>query len=118
MADLALAELAQLLLSGLLSLFGAHHGQKFLAKELVGDTEYLHIGDFGMANEEFLDLAWIDILTAANDHILEAANNVDIALCIHCCQVPAMQPTIAINGLSSLLRHFVVALHDEEAAIT
>src|SRR5947209_13839123 len=67
-----------------------------------------------MADEEFLNLAREDIFPAANDHIFEAANNINVALSIHGCQVTRMQPAFAIDGFSGFLGHLVIALHDEE----
>ena len=115
MADLALAELAEFLLGDLFPLLGAHHRQKFFTKECVGHPKHLHIGNPGMANQELLDLSREEVFAATNDHLLEATHDVDITMSIHRCQVAGVQPARTINGLGGLLRHVVVALHDQVA---
>src|SRR5216683_3142858 len=90
MTDLALTILAQLLLGKFFSLSEDHHSQLFFAKELVGHAHDLHVSDLGMANQKLLDFAWEDVLAAANDHIFETTNGVDVAVRVHRCQVTAV----------------------------
>src|SRR5271165_3152362 len=71
-----------------------------------------------MSDENMLDLSREEFLGAANDHVFEAADNVDIALGIHGSQVSATEPALTIKHFRGLLRHLVVAKHDREAAIT
>src|SRR5437764_10234421 len=69
-----------------------------------------------MADKKLFNLAWIDVLTTTNNHILEPPHDVNISTLIHRCQVTTMQPALAINRLGSLLRHLIVLLHDQETA--
>src|SRR6266699_1318682 len=115
MTDLFLTEVAQFLLGKLLPFLRTHHGQHLLAEKFIGHAEDLYIGDPGMANQKLFDLTWKNVFTPTNHHLLEAANDIDIPARIHCCQVTCMQPSITVDGLSSLLRHLIVALHDEVA---
>src|SRR5215467_10025504 len=117
MADLPLAIVAQLLFSEVFTRPRHDHRQQLLAEEGIGYPNDLHIGDFGMANQEFLDLAREEVLAAANDHVFEATHNVDIALRVHGGQVTRMEPAVCINGLSSRVFHIVVACHNHEATI-
>src|SRR5215472_11605159 len=114
-ADLALAEVAQFLLGQSLPLLETHHGQHLLTEEFIGHAEDLYIRDPGMANQKFLNFTWENVFTPTYHHLLETANNIDIPTRIHCCQVTCMQPPVTIDCLSSLLRHLVVALHDQVA---
>ena len=117
MADLALAVSAQLLLGQLLTCPGNHYCKQFLAKVGIRDAHHLYLGHFGMTNEEPLDLHRKEVFAAANDHVFEAAYDVEVALRVHCRQVARMHPAVSINGLLCLLGHLVVTSHDHEAAI-
>src|SRR5258708_25650554 len=114
-ADLALAIVAQFLLCQLFPFLETYHGQHFLAEEFIGYAENLYISDLRMANQKLLDLAWENVFTPANHHLLETTNNIDVPPRIHCCQVTCVEPPVTVDGLSSLLRHLVVAQHDEVA---
>src|SRR6266566_5436949 len=118
MANLALTVLAQLLLSGLFTLFRNHYGQLLFTKELVWYTYYLHIGYLGMADEELFNFAWKYIFATANNHVFETANDINIAVSIHSRQVSGVQPAIAINSFRSLVRHVVVAIHNKVSSTT
>src|SRR5713226_3503707 len=86
-ADLPFAILTQFFLCDLYAFSGQNHGQQFFAKEFVRYTEHLHIGNFGMADQEFFDFAWEEVLASANDHVFDAAHDIDIAVRIHRRQV-------------------------------
>src|SRR5215470_6775363 len=113
MADPALAELAQLLLCNLFTLFWNDHSQLLFTKELVRHTYYLHIGYLRIADKELFDFSWKDIFTAANNHVFETANDINISMNIHSRKVARMEPTLAINSFCSLFRHVVIAIHDK-----
>src|SRR5579884_276915 len=112
MADLPLTELTQLLLRNYCSLSGTHHRKQLLTKESIRYSYDVHLSNFGMPQQELFDLAWEDVLAAANDHLFEATHDVEVALRIHRCQVPRVQPTLAINRCPGLRWHLVVADHD------
>src|SRR5262245_29719732 len=78
--DLASAKRANFFFVGLLLRLKSNPGAEFLAVLLVGHANDLHVGDFRMAVEKFLDLAWIEILAAADDHILDPSDDVAIAI--------------------------------------
>src|SRR5437588_13024600 len=67
-----------------------------------------------MTDQKLLELDGEDVLAAANDHILEAAHDVDVTAFVHSCQVTGMQPAIAVNRLRGFLGHLVIALHNQE----
>src|SRR5437588_8254534 len=116
-ADLALTVHAQLLLGQLLTCPLNHHCEQFLAKVGIRDAHHLHLGQFGMTKEEFLDLHREEVFASANHHILEPTYDVEIALHVHGRQVARMRPAVSINGLGGLLGHLVVTSHDHEASI-
>ncbi len=71
-----------------------------------------------MADQEFLDLSWKEIFTAANDRVLEPTHVVDIPLSTHRCQIARMQLAVAFNRLGGLLEHIGVADHYHAACKT
>ena len=93
-----------------------HPGANFLAHFWVGYAEYLYLGDFGIGIEEFLDLAWVDILATADHHIFNTANHLHIAVRIHDAEVAGVQPVGGIDGFPGALVVIPVTLHDRIAA--
>src|SRR5579872_3489095 len=69
-----------------------------------------------MRVEEFLDLAWVYVLAAANNHILDASDNIDITFCIHCSEIAGVHPVGTVNGVYRGLFVVPVAEHDAVAA--
>ena len=53
-----------------------------------------------------------DVLTAADDHILDASGNLVIAVGVTPGQIPGMQPAVLINGGCGRFGHLVITLHD------
>ena len=47
-----------------------------------------------MAEQKLLELAWIDVLAAADDHVLEAAFHRAIAARVHRAEIAGMQPAV------------------------
>ena len=45
---------------------------------------------FGMADQEFFDFAWEEVLASTNDHVFDAAHDIDITMCIHRRQVTSV----------------------------
>src|ERR687894_55864 len=91
-------------------------GGDSLAVLLVRDAVDLDVGDLGMGVEELLDLARIDVLAAADDHVICPAGYLEVTVLVHDRQVPGMQPSIFVYNLGGLIGHLVVALHDVVAA--
>src|SRR6516164_11067323 len=80
MRDLTAAELADFLSGRILAVAQLYPGAQFLAIVPVGHTDHLHVLDLRMPVQKFLDLAGIDVLSTADHHILDAANNIAISL--------------------------------------
>src|SRR5947208_1174774 len=81
--DLALAELADLLGGRLLAVMQLDPGADLLAVLLVRHADHLHVLHLEMAVQELLDLARIDVLAAPDHHVLEPADDVDVARIVH-----------------------------------
>ncbi len=91
---------------------GDDEGAHLLAVFAAGDADDLHIQDARHAEEKFLDLARIDIFAAADDHVLDAAGDTQVAVFIHDAEVAGAQPALGTHGARRVLGHLVVALHD------
>src|SRR5581483_7025745 len=83
---------------------------------LIRNANHLHIGNPGTGVQELLDLARINILAAADDHILGAAGDFAIAVLVHGGEITAVQPTVIINGAPRRVGIFVITLHDHVSA--
>ena len=58
----------------------ADPGHQLLAVALVGHADDGDVLDVGVAVEELLDLARVDVLAAPDDQVLDAADDVDVAV--------------------------------------
>ena len=92
-----------------------HPGTAFLAVPLVGHTHDLHVPHLGIGQIEFLDLTGIQILTAADDHILQSAGDLVVSVGCAAADVAGMEPAVGVDGLGGGLGHLVIALHNVEA---
>ena len=94
----------------------SYGGGDLLAVLLVGDAVDLDVADLGVGVEELLDLARVDVLAAADDHVLRPARDPDVPVLVHDREVPGVQPALLVYDLVGLVVHLVVALHDVVAA--
>ena len=116
MGDFAAAEVADCFLGGVGVGLEADPGHDLLAESLVGDADDLHVVDVRMGVEELLDLAGIDVLAAANDHVLEATGDLVVALVIDGGEVAGVEPAVGVDGVGGGVGHVVVAQHHHAAA--
>src|SRR5436190_13251376 len=116
MGDLSLAEGADLLGARRLAVAQANPGAELLAVARVGDADDLHILDLRVAVEELFDLARIDVLAAADHHVLDPADDVAIALRVDRCEVAGVHPAGRVNRLAGPLLIPPIAEHDQIAA--
>ena len=91
-------------------------GAQLLAVLLVGDADHLHVLDVGVGVEELLDLARVDVLPAADDHVLDPADDVAVAVLAHLGEVAGVHPAVGVDGLGGLLGVVPVAEHHRVAA--
>ena len=64
-----------------------------------------------MLGEQILDLARIDVLAAADDHVLEPAGDLQIAVGAHHPEITGVQPAFGVDRLACFLRHAEVLTH-------
>ena len=115
MGDLVAAEVADLRLGGAGARLEHDPGADLLAVLRVGDAEDLHLRDLGVAEQELLDLARIDVLATADQHVLDAADDVAVALGIDRGQVAGVHPAVddcrrGALGIVPVAEHHAVAL--------
>jgi hypothetical protein len=95
---------------------------QFLAVLGVGHAEHLHRLHLGVAEQEFLDLARVDVLAAADQHVLGAADDVAVALGVDRGQVAGVHPAVAHRlarafGVAPVAEHHRVAAHQQFALL-
>src|SRR5215212_608814 len=95
---------------------GAYGCGDLFAVLFVGDTVDLDVRDLGVGIEELFDLARVDVLAPADDHILRPARDPDVPIFVHYREVTGVQPPLVVYDLAGLLLHVVVATHDVVAA--
>ena len=69
-----------------------HHGQRGLAPALARQSDHGHLGDRRVLAHNDLDIGWIDVLAARNDHVLLAVDHVEKPLCIEPTEIAGAQP--------------------------
>src|SRR3546814_6829856 len=67
---------------------------RFLAQRAVRDTDDRAVGDRGMLVEDILDLRRIDILAAAQHHVLRAVNDEEETLRVDPREVAGADPAV------------------------
>src|SRR5690606_15449560 len=67
--------------------------------------------DVGVLVEEFLDLAGVDVLAAADHHVLDPTRDRDITTVVHDRDVPGVHPPVGVDHLRGLLRVVPIAGH-------
>ena len=69
-----------------------------LPKLGVGHAKDLRLLDSRMGVEKLLHFLGINVLTAANDHVLQAADDLHVAFLIHDREIAAVEPPRLIDG--------------------
>src|SRR6266851_2190513 len=93
-----------------------NEGRHLLAPLRVGYPEHRRVGDRWVSVEQLLDLARVDVLAAADDHVLEAPLNAAVASCVHRAEVTSVQPSLGIDGRTRRVLVVEVAVHHLVAA--
>src|SRR3984957_15766962 len=88
---------------------------QLLAITVVGDAKNLHVLDLGMAIKEFLDLARIKVLAAADHHVLDTADDVAIAFLIDDGDIAGVHPAAGVEHVGGLFGLVPIAQHDAVA---
>ncbi|MNT80346.1 hypothetical protein D3C72_2197900 [compost metagenome] len=82
MRDLAVAEGADLFHGAAFAIAQPYPRAQLLAILGVRHADHLHVLHLGMAIQEFLDLARVDVLAAADHHVLHPADDVAVAVIV------------------------------------
>src|SRR5262249_437184 len=111
MRDLALAEGADLLGIRRLAVAQTNPGAELLTVTRAGDGDRLDILDLGMTVKELFDLARINVLAAADHHVLDAADDVAIAFVVERGEIAGVHPSGSIDCLAGFLLVVPIAEH-------
>src|SRR3569833_2807213 len=95
---------------------GPDDGCDLFAPFLVRQPDHRDLAHTWVSKQSLFELARIDILPAADDHVLEAALDRAIAARIHGAKVAGVQPAVGIDRSLCRLLHFEEANHDVIAA--
>src|SRR5207302_5265598 len=63
----------------------------------VRHADGLHVADFRMRVQELFDLARVDVFAAPNDHVLQPAHDVDVAVLAHHGKIAGVHPARAVD---------------------
>src|SRR5438105_4850230 len=80
--------------AGLRAGLGHHEGDRQLVLDVVGHRHDAGLGDVGMAAEKLLDLAGIDVLAAALEHVVGAADEEEEAILVAAHDVAGVVPAV------------------------
>src|SRR5574337_62687 len=114
--DLTLAERAHLVFGELLAGLGDDPRAQLFAEARVRPADPLHVLHLRVPVQELLDLARVDVLAAADHHVLDAADDVDVALGVHRREIAGVQPAVLVDRLGGARLVFPVAVHHAVAA--
>ena len=89
---------------------------ELLAVARIGQAEGLDVGDGGMRVEKLLDLAGINVLAAADDHVLQPPDDVAVALRVDGREIAGMHEPGLVDGSGGCAGVVPVAAHDAIAA--
>src|SRR5450631_1199110 len=116
--DLSLTERADLVGRERLARARPDPCAELLAVAGVSDPENLNIQNLRMTIEEFLDFSGIEILAATDHHVLDAADDVAIALGIDHGDVAGVHPPLRVEHVGGLFPLIPIAQHDAVATGT
>ncbi len=83
---------------------------------VVGEPDDGDLADARVSKQEILELARIDVLAAPDDHVLDAADDVAVAVVGHRGEVAGVHPAIGVDRRGGLLGFVPVPLHHRVAA--
>src|SRR5271165_2472752 len=95
--DLVFAELANGILGQGRPAFQLDPRCHLLAIPAIGHANHLHCADPRAGIKKLLDLARRNIFTAADDDVLGASGDLEVAVLVHDGQITAMQPATAVD---------------------
>src|SRR3954453_6261638 len=121
--DALLDEVAQLVGVARGALGQRPGGADLLAELLVGHADHRRLDHRRVLVEHLLDLARVDVVAAADDHVLLAVDDEEVPVLVDLRHVAAVEPAVADGlrrrvGLAPVALHDVVAADDDLAHLT
>jgi len=109
-------ELRQFLLGDLMPRLDLDKSDGHFAPVAIRNPDDRSSHDGGMGVENVLDLAGIDILAAADDHVLAPALNAAISVLVETPQIAGVKPAFGIDCRSRRFRIVEIVFHDGVSA--
>src|SRR3954462_13629221 len=109
--DLLLHEALELVGGDVLPLLEDHGGADLLAHRLVGHADHRGLEHALVLVEDLLDLARVDVVAAADDQLLLAVDDEEVAVLVDLAHVAGVEPAVD-DPLVGFLGLVPVALHD------
>jgi len=114
--DLSLAELFYVLLGHGLTGFHLHPGAELFSVFHVRHPDNVDIRDLLVVVEELLDLARVNVLPATDHHVLEPANDLEVALLVHGAEIARVVPAVLVKRGMGGRGIVVITFHNAVAA--
>src|SRR5438270_5215483 len=76
-----------------------HDRAAALPQRRIGQPDHSHVGDLVVGVEEVLDLLGADVLALADDHVLQAPGDDDVALGVDEAEVAGPEEALLVEGL-------------------
>src|SRR5699024_11186724 len=93
-------------------------GADLLAVLHIRYADHLDVGDVGVGVEELLDLARVNVLPAPDHHVLDPADDVEVAVGTHLGQITGVHPAVSVDRLGGQVRLLPVPQHHRVPART
>src|SRR3984893_9346903 len=96
------------------------HGMHAFTPALVGYADDRAHLDLGQLRDHVLDFCRVDVLAAADDHVLDTVDDVDVAVGVHATSIAGMHPSAferrrRLGGLVPVSRHYRRPAHGDLA---
>jgi len=91
----------------------AHERGHHFTPPIVGYADHGHLRHRRMRKEHVLDLAGVDVLAPADDHVLDPALDPEEPALVHRGEIARVVPAFVVDGLAGGLGHVVVPGHDQ-----
>src|SRR3974377_1266147 len=93
-----------------------HHSRDYgFAPPFIRTTDSAGLANGCVFHENILDLGWVDVLPAGDDHVALARDDIQVAFGMEMAGVPPMIPAIA-QGHGGRLRGIPIAQHNVRTA--
>src|SRR4051794_14197665 len=109
--DALLDEIAHVVLARVLAVLEHDRGADLLPHLLVGHSDHGGLGDGGVLVEDLLDLARVDVVAPADDHVLLAVDDEEVAVLVDLGHISRVEPAVAHDLLRGVVA-VPVALHE------